>query len=184
MVPALNVILFMLSTLFGLNTVFVAERTNLVLDFGSKTGSIEYFNLMAPVQVVDYAKVGLQEIDKKTEFFDGYIGLKLISKTFEEKDGRLNASLNFSFTDQSDILELLRFNQTQKGQDTPPDAIYYHLLPAESLIASDGNQDKKQDDVVLSWSADTKTIELDLGQKANARELLGEMKSIAGYWTK
>ncbi len=182
MTSPLNIILFMLSTLFGLETVFVAERTHLILDFESRTGSIEYLNLMTPVQAAAYADDGLNRVNNSVDFIKGFGTLKLVSKDVVKRDGKLNVRLNFSFTNQDEILELLRFNQTPFGEGTPADAIYYHLLPAENLVTSNGDKNEKQDDVVITWSTSTKTIELDLNQKASAKETLGDMKSIADYW--
>lgn len=184
MVPAFNEILFLLSTLFGLNTVFFAEQTKLTLDLELKTGTIEYLDLNTLTQAVEYAAAGLKKIDNSAKFNEHFGQLKLDSKIIEKKNGKLNARLTFSFDDQNEVLKLLRFNVNQYGQSTSSDAIYYHLLPSEQLINSNGMDKKLEDTTVLKWAKDTKAIIMDLMQKENSTGLMGETQSIVEYWKK
>lgn len=182
MIPVLNQFLFFLTTLFGLNTVFVAEQTHLTLDFESNTGTIEYFDLRTPTQAAEYAEQGLNKIDNSTEFHENFTQLKLDSKNFEKKDGKLNVQLNFSFDDKNDLMKLLRFNMKHNGEKTPSDAVYYHLLLSEELVRSNGNSKKIKESTELKWDRETKLIELEIQQKPNSKGLMGETKSISEYW--
>ncbi|MGB0424433.1 MAG: hypothetical protein ACPGED_08920, partial [Flavobacteriales bacterium] len=71
MTPSINGILFVLSALFGLNTVFIAEESKLILDLESKTATIEYFDVKTPIQVIEYAEEGLKSIEQGVVFPSG-----------------------------------------------------------------------------------------------------------------
>lgn len=182
MIPPLNQILFFLSTLFGLQAVFVAEQTNLTIDFESKTAIIEYLDIKTPTQAIEYAEEGLKTIDNAVSLNENYLQLKLDSKTFEKKEGKLNAHLTFSFENQDVLFKLLRFNLTQYGEQTSSDAFYYHLLPSENLTSSNGSEIKQENITILKWSKEIKEIRIELNQRENAKEFMGEMKSLAEYW--
>lgn len=182
MIPALNEILFMLSALFGLSTVFVAEETKLVLDLESKMGRIEHVDLKTPIQALQYAEDGLNKIDKATRFPDQLTQLKLDAINIEKKDDKLNAQLIFSFLDKGEILELLRFNLTPYGKSTASDSLYYHLLPSENLIHTNGIIKKTESGIVIRWRKNIESLELELMQKENVEDFLEEMKSITEYW--
>lgn len=180
MIPTLNEVLFVLTTLFGLNTVFVAEQTHLTLDFNHNTGRIEYFDLRTPNQATEHVKLGLDQISNSNEFNKSFTQLKLNSKSFEKKDGKLNVYLDFSFSDQNDLMKLLRFNTTNSGEETSSDAIYYCLLPSEELISSNADKKKIEGPIELKWDKKTMYIELQLEQKDNSNGPM--MKSISEYW--
>lgn len=184
MIPALNGILFFITILFGLNTVFIAEQTHLTLDFESKTGTIEYFDLKTPSEAAEYAEEGLNKIDNSTKFNKKFTQLKLDSKKIEKVDGKLNVRLNFSFDNQNELMYLLRFNKTQYEQSTASDKFYYHLLPSEELISTNGSDEKTEETVELIWDKESKLIKLELTQKDDSTGLMRDTKSISKYWKK
>lgn len=184
MIPALNQILFLFSTLFGLNTPFIAEEAIMNLNLESKTATIEFLDLKTLTEAVTTAEQGLNEIDNATSFDEHFAQLNLESKSIEKKDGKLNARLTFSFENQDELFKILRFNLTHYGEHTSSDALYYHLLPSENLTSSNGTEIFQDDITILKWSNDVKEIVIELKQKENAKELMGDMKSIAEYWKK
>lgn len=182
MIITLNEILFLFSTLFGLDTVFIAEETKLILDLESKTGTIEYINLQTPTQFAKYAETGLNKIEESAKFKEHFNKLELDSKTIEKKEGKLNAQLNFSFKDQKKILELLHFSLLHHGEDSPSDAFYYYPFLFEKLISCNGNEKKTNDNIVIEWEKDTKIINLNLKLNEQAKKEMGDLKSVVEYY--
>lgn len=188
MVPVLNQVLFFFSTLFGIQTVFVAEQTNLTIDFESKIAIIEYLDLKTSTQATEhveyaeYAEEELRKIDKFVNFNENFSQVKLVSKSFEKKEGELNACITLSFENHDELFKFLRFNLTHYGKQTSSDAFYYHLLHCENLRYSNGIETKQEDITVLKWGKEIKEIRIELTQKENVKDFMGNMKSIAEYW--
>lgn len=182
MIPALNEILFLLATLFGLNTVFVAEETKLLLNLEAQTVTIEYKDLKTPKEAVSYTSEELNTIDSAKSFIKQYPELTLLTKSITKENGKLNAHLTFSYKNQDDLFKALRFNTTHHGESTSSDAFYYHLLPSESLTSSNGTVTEREEGDVLKWAKKSKEIQMELKQNESAKDYLGEMVSMADYW--
>lgn len=188
MIPTLNPILFFIAALFGTQGVFVSEEVHLRINFTTNTGIIEYFDISIPYQaeqkekIAEYAKHKIREIDHATVFDSKISGITLEVPIIEKMDGKLNATICFSFDDKNKMLDVFRFNKTHYGKSTTSDSFSYYVLHTEELILSNGSSEIIEDAVVLEWDKEVKEIELHLKQGADAKQYLGELKSIAEYW--
>ena len=190
MIPSLNPILFFLSTLFGLQTPFVAEQMEVTIDFKENIAIIKYMDLSVPYEeenkdkIADYAKLKLKEIENSTEFDSKMKGLELMSSEFEKIDGKLNVKITFSFSNSDFLLRTLFFNYAPGKESVPIDKIYYCLLHAEELVSSNGTAKSMKAETFIEWDKDTKIIDLQLKQKKMEEPYWGGSKSLAEYWTK
>ncbi len=181
MQSAFNQIFFLLSTLFGLNTFFIAEQVNLSLNFDTRTGTIEYVDLKTSKQEEAQAKQNLQDIKKAEAFSMRFSQLKLLEKEFLKSGEQLNAKLTFSFGDKANVLKLFQFNKLQPGKMPATNQINYQLMAAEKLISSNGKSQKDMTTTVV-WDKDINSITLSLTLKGGSSALTGGTVSVAQYW--
>ncbi len=181
MIPSLNNILFLLSTLFGLDVAFIPEETNLYIDFETKTGTIEYIDLQTPILASEYASDGLSTIRNAEGFNTYFTEIRLDSVIFVKQNDVLNATISFSFNRKEDVLKLLQFNETYYGENTASDSVVYHLLPSELLVNSNAEIDSLDGHVVLDWGSKS-TIQLHLKQNQERKRSDLKFESLSTYY--
>jgi len=178
MIPAINEILFYLTTLFALNTVFVSEQTKVTIDIENKTVQIEYIDLMTPRMAVDHAETGLKEIEKATDFSKHFPHLKLTSKKIYKQNKKLNATLNFSYDSQEELFKLIHFDTDSGGNPL------YQILMIEKMTSTNGQFIKGDEFDIVQWDKNEKIIELALQHGDFGDKDFDDRVILLPYWKK
>ncbi|MCP4460155.1 MAG: hypothetical protein GY816_19345 [Cytophagales bacterium] len=176
MIPSINDIFFYFATLFGVNASFVAEQAIVTIDLVNKTGQIEYVNLETPSEALGLAQAGLDEISDAIEFDNYFSQLKLTSKRIYKKGSKLNATLNFSYFNQNELLVTLYFYPNPNG------SIEYVILEREKVISSNGKRQEEDELEFLQWSGEESRIELILKCKTSKENEFKDLVSLRDFW--
>ncbi len=171
MLPALNQVLFFITTLFAANAFFYSEQSVLIIDFEKNIVQIDYMDIRTTKRAENYAAEGLKSIEQADDFKQEHPEyIKLLSKKFYKKGANLNMTVKFSFENKEGLLRDLGFRFNDKEN------IEYHLLAFEKLISTNG--ESKNDAKNIEWNKNTKKIKLKL-QNTDA-DGVGVLK----YWKK
>ncbi len=175
MIPELNHVLFYFAALFAVNITIISEESTLLIDRAQNTARIEYYGLITPEKDAKRIEAALQDIFETEQLDDYYTPMQLSSLNFYQKGQKINAELNFTFSDQDALWELLYFNKNEQGHPV------YTILEQEKLITTNGRLLKAQNLKYIQWDSQSPEIRLSLRlrKSAAARD---SMVSLANYW--
>ncbi|MDH3710327.1 MAG: hypothetical protein OER04_10590 [Cyclobacteriaceae bacterium] len=175
MIPELNHVLFYFAALFAVNITIISEESTLLIDRTQNTARIEYYGLITPEKDAKLVEAALQGIIQSEQLDDYYTPMQLLSLNFYQKGQKINAELNFTFSDQDALWELLYFSKVEQGQPA------YVILEQEKLIATNGKLVKAQNLEYIQWDNQSPEIRLSLRLRKSVAGR-DSMVSLTNYW--
>jgi len=179
LIPSLNEILFLFTSLFGIPSGFTAEEVELVINLESQQVQLSYFDVRGQGEANDQAAIAWQKFVESPSFHEYFADLELLSKEIEIRVDQVIVHLSFSYTDPAKLFALLRFNLDLEGNPSTEKGISYYLLPEERLLLSNALDEGESHDRRLVWNVDTPEIMLTLGHQKAAHPI---NYSLIEYW--